>query len=323
MAEWKQKQTYALFAFVFLGSALAIFFDFVFNSYYYPDVWGFAALAALVAIFIFCVAWLVRSYQKANAKRKDQAASPAPRMLRRLRWTLLGGLPAAVAVSYSDGFMLGVHTRAALGFYILQIFWVIAYIRSAREKPFIFDGLIQTAMVPITMVCIDCILGSERFRPGDVAIFFMIFLAPWAMAVLLPRRLTLIIHSSLLAIILLRMFAAIPLGEIWISVLCNFLGAIVCWGCCSDAATDAPAADRLPEFAIFTQAGFVVFGIAFAMLPSVVLEHVVRLPIPLFLPHRANEYAFVLAVTASLVVRSIPWDRMTKTANGAKSEPEA
>jgi hypothetical protein len=145
------------------------------------------------------------------------------------------------------------------------------------------------------------LLNAEGRTPETARIFVAI--AALLGAVFQPHRITLLVQSGLLALVLLQRFVGGPLdiassmGLFSIFVMHMLLGVVLCWGCFGDAVKDVPAEDRLPEFWLCVQAGSLVCGLAYHVLP------------PLLVPPSWGLIEDPLVLVACLVVRvwRMPW----------------
>ena len=283
----RRTSPFFLFAFFFLGGTVGVGVNQVLERSEHVT-WIMGLLVCTQLVFLGAYA----SFELTDAVDAP-INSPAPTWLRRLRWMLLGGLPACA--------MLGVTSYVAAEispipfFWVLpllfyQIAWVFAFARMTPWPWNVASWLVQV-LACLALLPLVVLLRRIESREGDSLLWLPLFvmLSPF----LLPHRLTLVAQSSLLSVVLLQIFTKVEF-PVTPAILIHLSACVLaCWGCHGDAVKDAPDADRLPEFLLFTQGGAIVFGIAFLVLP------------PILFPRWPIEYP--LALAACLVLRSLPW----------------
>ena len=281
--------SYHLFAFFFIGCSIGgasrsllgferfgEFHGIFHQAEIAPVLLGCAGL-----LFIFALGCLVLL-----DARDDPVNSPPPSMSCRLRWALLGGLPACAILgllSFLDRNIGDIPRSWLIPLTLYPITWVVALARIDGEKPNLSCVILQVlTAVPIALLFDrDSATEAVRFAWWDFAgrepsWLMTAFFASVVVLAYLPHGFTLSMQGSSLALALLQIqlglfmeFRMRETGAVQIlSILLIHMGALVliCWGCHGDAVKDAPAPDRLPEFLFFALGGFVVCGIAYQVL---------------------------------------------------------
>jgi hypothetical protein len=289
-----------LFGFAALGAALGPvgYQSLIDPSFILKNQWLIGTISlAIVGILFFAVGML-----RLNADdHRELSRSVAPTWLRRLRWVLLGGLPACIVFGVTTYVSTEISPipdfwLVPLAFY--QIAWVVAFARMTNKKATLLSWLLQILTVfPIHYFVWVTHEFNTDITPGWVLAFFGFL----SICVYMPHRFTLTVQSGLLAMMLLQIFAQLPFQSdsswsIYGNLLIHLAGStVIFWGCAGDAVKTAPDADRLPEFLLCTQGGFLVCSMAFLWLPAIVF------------PRWVIEYP--LALVACLIVRALPWHR--------------
>jgi hypothetical protein len=302
----RQINPLALFAFFFLGCVIGdIGYSLVVEVHLGlagQIVWGsiFFAAAGLAFLSVYCC--LTRLEMPGKV-----AQGTAPTWLRRVSWMLLGGLPGCAISGVMTYLTTDISASPLLWLIPLvfsQVAWVMAFARMSTHKVTTAGWVAQvlTALVIVAASVYGLgLLRAEERTPEITRIFVAI--AALLGAVFLPHRITLLAQSGLLALVLLPIFAGGPLdiassmGLFLIAVTHMLLGAMLCWGCFGDAVKHVPAEDRLPEFWLCVQAGSLVCGLAYQVLP------------PLLVPPSWGLIEYPLVLVACLVVRvwRMPW----------------
>lgn len=229
--------------------------------------------------------------------------TPSPGWLRRLRWMLLGGMPACViigATSYVNTDLAPLPFWWLLPWTLYFVTWMVALARMTHDRAFLSVWLAQVLALSLLMPALYLTHALElhdTFKWG-----IAMFLAALLFAPFMPHFMTAAIQGALLAVVLLQMYSQLSFGLNWAILAHLSFGVVACWGCHGDAVKHAAAPDRLPDFLFFVIAGIVagIFVYAyvvphiFAMGPGPVLE-------------------YTIALVASVVVRVIPWPKSAST----------
>jgi hypothetical protein len=145
--------------------------------------------------------------------------------------------------------------------------------------------------------------GLTKYAAADISAIPFFWVAPlalWAIAWCLAfapvalRRLTLIAHSVLLALVLLQVFAGERLN-IMVAISPHLLSCfVICWGCQGDAVKEALALGRVQEFLLCMIGGFLLCSFLYLCLPALVV------------PHSWGFIEYPLVLVACLVIRLRP-----------------
>jgi hypothetical protein len=214
---------------------------------------------------------------------------------------LLGGLPGC-AVSGGITYVTMEISAIPLFWLVMLVFsqvaWVVAFARMSTRKVSTagWAAQILAALVIALASMYGLGLQNSEMRTPEIA-RILVALGAFLGAVLLPHRITLIVQSGLLALVLLQIFAGTALdiassvGLFSIFVTHVLLCIVICWGCYGDAVQAVPAWDRLPEFWLCVQAGSLACGFAYQVLP------------PLLVPPSWGLIEYPLVLVACLLVR--------------------
>jgi hypothetical protein len=264
---------------------------------------GLAALGLLYGIFFLMLTRIKYDVAESSRRTDLQSVHPCtqgetdglqirPTGLRRLRWALLGALPACITiglVQYVAAEIVPLPFLSSAAWMIYAAAWVAALARNA-DAPRMASMMVQgvVAIVPLFLAMI--------LWPIEIVTMALVL---GLIVLLVPHRFALAAQSSVLAVAFLQIFANLPFTGESQGGTCAMIGvqvlvcALTCWGCHGDAAKDAPPDKHMPEFLFFVLGGAMVGAALYVVLP------------PILSPARMIEYP--IALGAALVVRALPW----------------
>lgn len=305
-----------LFAFFFLGCMLGVF---GYPSLMEPKLTMAQQLAvtAILLAFVWIAFLGIHSCLCFLTPIDEVSFALTPTWLRRFRWILLGALPGCVALGATTHItteLSPIPLMWIVPIVMCQFAWVVALARMSSPTPTRTAWLVQILAVLLLVSFAGILLGiSGDFAPTQDFIWCLLTLLALLAALLIPHRITLPLQALLFVAVLMQIYQIGPFAHEWTTsifpwILLHLLScAVIAWGCFGDAARDAPP-DRLPEFMLCVQGGFLISATAFRVLP------------PLVFPDSWGiiEYPLVLAV--ALLVRLLIWPTSGTRRRVSKSE---
>ena len=262
-------------------------------------------------------------YSSGLAVVDEPTGCDSPTWLRRFRWAALSGLSAGVATSVVTYVSAEISPIPLFWFLLLLLYltsWILALAEPSEPSlvlaAWIAKGLAHCALGPLLWHAweLDMVGVSLAWLPALIVVV--------AAPVLIPHRFTLIVQSSLLAIVLLQIILEMPVraNSAWGPVIIIMLHLLACTmtfaGCHSDVVSDAPAPDRTFEFLLFTVGGAVLGAIVFLFIPDLLFA---RWSAVRFSSSTVIEYP--LALIACVVVRAVPWPIGARKSPAVGSSP--